>query len=159
MEKQVLDARNLRDAIEKKNKELQREIELLTGKIKGAAGEKTRICGILDEKVKNLVSNLINILYHCPTFHFQCHELKLSQKEVEKLKYENTGLDSKLKWHFSKLKIETETRETAEKKIEELIAEINQFKLKEINRTKEEVEVERNMLAGEFFYRLLITRK
>ena len=53
VEKQVLDAKNLRDAIEKKNKELHREIELLTGKIKGAAGEKTRICGILDEKVKS----------------------------------------------------------------------------------------------------------
>ena len=158
VEKQVLDARNLRDAIEKKNKELHREIELLTGKIKGAAGEKTRICGILDEKV-NLASNLIDILYHCcPTFFFQCHELKLSQKEVEKLKYENTGLDSKLKWHFSKLKIETETRETAEKKIEELIAEIYQFKFKEINRAKEEVEVERNMLAGEFSNRFLIIR-
>lgn len=69
---------------------------------------------------------------------------------MEKLKYENTGLDSKLKWHLSKLKIETEARETAEKKIEELNAEVNQLKLKEINRAKEEVEVERNMLAGEF---------
>lgn len=35
----------------------------------------------------------------------------------------------------------------AEKKIEELIAEINQLKLSEINRAKEEVEIERNMLA------------
>ena len=91
-----------------------------------------------------------HLKHHCSTFLFQCHELKLSQKEVEKLKYENTGLDSKLKWNFSKLKIETETRETAEKKIEELIAEINQLKFKEINRVKEEIEVERNMLAGKF---------
>lgn len=37
--------------MEKKTKELQREIELLNGKIKGAAGDKARICGILDGKV------------------------------------------------------------------------------------------------------------
>lgn len=79
---------------------------------------------------------------------FQCHELKTSQKEIEKLKYEQTGLDSKLKWHISKLKLETEARETADKKIEELTAEVNQLKMKEINRAKEEVEIERNMLAG-----------
>lgn len=80
----------------------------------------------------------------------QCHELKSSQKEIEKLKYDNTGLDSKLKWHSSKLKIESEAREMADKKIEELSAEINQLKLKEINRAKENVEMERNMLAGKF---------
>lgn len=51
VEKQVLDAKNVRDSIDKKNKELQREIELLNGKIKGAAADKTRICGILDAKV------------------------------------------------------------------------------------------------------------
>jgi hypothetical protein len=83
-------------------------------------------------------------------FVFQCHELKTSQKEIEKLKYDNTGLDSKLKWHISKLKLETEAREAADKKIEELGAEINLLKLKEINRAKEEVEIERNMLAGKF---------
>lgn len=43
--------------------------------------------------------------------------------------------------------MEAEAREKAEKKIEELNAEINQLKLSEINRTKEEVEIERNMLA------------
>lgn len=50
----MLDAKNHRDSADKKNKELQREIELLNGKIKGAAGEKTRICGILDSKVIDL---------------------------------------------------------------------------------------------------------
>jgi hypothetical protein len=53
VEKQVLDAKNVRDSMDKKNKELQKEIELLNGKIKGAAGEKTRICGILDAKVSS----------------------------------------------------------------------------------------------------------
>jgi peptidoglycan hydrolase CwlO-like protein len=148
VEKQVLDAKNVRDTFDKKNKELQKEIELLSGKIKGAAADKTRICGILDGKVSYFLAIFFTSLTF---FNFQCHELKTSQKEVEKLKYDNTGLDSKLKWHLTKLKLETEARETAEKKIEELSAEINQFKLKEINRAKEEVEVERNMLAGMYF--------
>ncbi|CRK94735.1 CLUMA_CG008235, isoform A [Clunio marinus] len=126
VEKQILDSKNGKEFIEKKNKELQREIELLNGKIKGANGDKTRICGILDAK---------------------CHELKASQKEIEKLKYDNSAQESKFKWHQSKFKQETEAREIAEKKIEELTAEINQMKLKEINRAKEEVEIERNMLA------------
>jgi hypothetical protein len=51
VEKQVLDSKNAREATEKKNKELQKEIELLNGKIKGAANDKTRICGMLDVKV------------------------------------------------------------------------------------------------------------
>lgn len=79
---------------------------------------------------------------------FQCHELKASQKEIEKLKYEHTGLDSKLKWYISKVKLETEAREAADKKIEELTSEVNQLRMKEINRAKEGVEIERNMLAG-----------
>lgn len=147
VEKQVLDAKNVRDSLDKKNKELQREIELLNGKIKGAAADKTRICGILDGKVGIAAASSSTSI---TVFKFQCHELKNSQKEVEKLKYDNTGLDSKLKWNLSKLKLESEARENAEKKIEELTTEINQLKLKEINRAKEEVEVERNMLAGEF---------
>lgn len=89
------------------------------------------------------------------SLYFKCHELKASQKEIEKLKYENTGLDSKLKWHLSKLKLESEARETADKKIQELTAEINQLKMKEINRAKEEIEIERNMLAGEFLLIIL----
>jgi hypothetical protein len=52
VEKLVLDSKNHKEATEKKNKELQKEIELLNGKIKGAANEKTRICGMLDAKVK-----------------------------------------------------------------------------------------------------------
>jgi hypothetical protein len=111
---------------EKKIKDLQREIELLNGKIKQMGNEKTRICGILDEK---------------------CHEFRMSQKEVEKLKYENTGLDNRLKWHIQKVKLEIEAREKADKKIEDLTEKIKELQLSEINRAKEEVEVERNMLA------------
>lgn len=51
---------------------------------------------------------------------------------------------------MQKLKLETEAREAAERKAEELAAEVNQLKLLEVNRAKEEVEIERNMMAGEF---------
>lgn len=53
VEKQILESKNARDTMEKKSKELQREVELLNGKIKGGAADKTRICKILDEKVKS----------------------------------------------------------------------------------------------------------
>lgn len=126
VEKTLLDAKNLGQSHEKKIKDLQKEIELLNGKIKQQANDKTRICGILDEK---------------------CHEFRMSQKEIEKLRYEHTGLDNKLKWHMQKVKLETEAREKAEKKIEELTDKLKEMQLQEINRVKEEVEVERNMLA------------
>lgn len=126
VEKTLLDAKNLGQSHEKKIKDLQKEIELLNSKIKQQANDKTRICGILDEK---------------------CHEFRMSQKEVEKLKYEHTGLDNRLKWHIQKVKLETEAREKAEKKIEELNEKMKEMQLHEINRAKEEVEVERNMLA------------
>ncbi|KAL7026228.1 hypothetical protein ACKWTF_013810 [Chironomus riparius] len=126
VEKSLLDAKNLGQNFEKKVKDLQREIELLNGKIKQGASDKTRICGILDDK---------------------CHELRLSQREIEKLKYEHTGLDTKLKWHAQKALQETEARMKAEKRIDELTAEINKLKLSEINRAKDELEIERNMLA------------
>lgn len=56
VERQILDSKNSRDAMEKKTKDLQREIELLNGKIKGAAADKTRICGILDKTVRRYKS-------------------------------------------------------------------------------------------------------
>lgn len=60
----MLDAKNVRESVDKKNKELQREIELLNGKIKGAAADKTRICGILDGKVSFAFLNIQVIQSH-----------------------------------------------------------------------------------------------
>jgi chromosome segregation ATPase len=78
---------------------------------------------------------------------FQIQELKSYHREVEKLKYDNSSLESKLKYSGAKIKTDAETRETLEKRIEELNNEIRELKLAEINREKEELEVERNMLA------------
>lgn len=49
--------------------------------------------------------------------------------------------------HAQRALLETEARIKTEKRIEELTADINQLKLSEINRAKEEVEIERNILA------------
>lgn len=51
VEKNLLDARNKKEYLEKKIKELNKEIELLNGKMKTNAADKARICNILDGKV------------------------------------------------------------------------------------------------------------
>ena len=51
VEKNLLDARNKKEFLEKKIKELNKEIELLNGKMKTNAADKARICNILDGKV------------------------------------------------------------------------------------------------------------
>lgn len=51
VEKNVLDMKNSKENCEKKIKELNKEIELLNGKLKGAATEKTRVANMLDGKV------------------------------------------------------------------------------------------------------------
>lgn len=51
VEKHLLDARNKKEHLEKKIKELNKEIELLNGKMKTNAADKARICNILDGKV------------------------------------------------------------------------------------------------------------
>ena len=73
--------------------------------------------------------------------------ISIESKEVEKVKYENTGLDNRLKWHIQKVKLEIEAREKSEKKVEELNEKMKELQLQEINRVKEEVEAEKNMLA------------
>lgn len=75
--------------------------------------------------------------------------MKNSQKEVEKLKADLIGLETKFKWNNVKLKQEIEAKFTAEKRVEELTQEVSQLKMNEIAKAKEEIEVERNMLAGE----------
>lgn len=75
--------------------------------------------------------------------------MKNTQKEVEKLKADLIGLETKFKWNNVKLKQEIEAKFTAEKRVEELTQEVSQLKMNEIAKAKEEIEVERNMLAGE----------
>lgn len=51
VEKQAIDAKNAKETFEKKNKELTKEHENMSGKIKTLTAEKTKICGMLDGKV------------------------------------------------------------------------------------------------------------
>jgi hypothetical protein len=69
VEKTLLDAKNLCQSFEKKIKDLQREIELLNGKIKQGANDKTRICGILDDKVSQKMHSYL-IAPHSLTNYF-----------------------------------------------------------------------------------------
>lgn len=53
LEKKVIDANQLKEGAEKKNREAQKECDLLNGKIKMLNGEKNRICTMLDQKVRD----------------------------------------------------------------------------------------------------------
>lgn len=64
------------------------------------------------------------------------------------MKADLVGMETKYKWGNVKLKQEVELKFAAEKRVEELIQEVTQLKMNEIAKAKEEVEIERNMLAG-----------
>ncbi|XP_011312071.1 coiled-coil domain-containing protein 186 isoform X2 [Fopius arisanus] len=105
-EKQLIDTQRARDVAEKKGKDSTRECELLQSKLKQALGERTRICGILDTKCKELV---------------EC------QKEVERLKEDVSVKDVKLKWSQTKLKTEMEMQKETQQKLDKAVAKINEM--------------------------------
>lgn len=120
LEISLLGANKVKDSFDKKIKDLTKENEILVQKNKALMVEKTRICNMVDEKVQ----------------------------EVERIKTDFNGLETKSKWNTIKLKQEMQLKVVAEQNVEKLIQEVNQLKLAEISREKEELEVERNMLAG-----------
>ncbi|XP_055712766.1 coiled-coil domain-containing protein 186 isoform X2 [Phlebotomus papatasi] len=122
LEKKVIDANQLKEGAEKKSREAQKECELLNGKIKMLNGEKNRICTMLDQK---------------------CHEIRSHQKEIERLKGENSNLESKAKWSAGKIKQETDAKQVAEKRVEELTLEVAQLKSNEAAWVKSEADSER----------------
>jgi len=50
-EKEVIIQKKERESLEKKLREMEREKDLLLGKMKGISTDKTRICQMLDNKV------------------------------------------------------------------------------------------------------------
>jgi hypothetical protein len=52
VERLVLEAKGSQEVSEKKVKVMHKEVEVLNGKIKMMGTEKTRICGLLDNKVR-----------------------------------------------------------------------------------------------------------
>lgn len=62
VEKKVIDANLAKDAVEKKQKENQKEVEALNHKLKLLNTEKTRMCQIVDQKVRLLTLYLLTWL-------------------------------------------------------------------------------------------------
>ncbi|XP_044018061.1 coiled-coil domain-containing protein 186 isoform X2 [Aphidius gifuensis] len=106
-EKQLIDTQRLKDSAEKKVKELSRDNENFQLKLKQLQGERTRICGILDTK---------------------CRELIDAQKDIEKYKEDCNVKDVKLKWLQNKLKNETDIQKDIQQKLDNALLKINQMK-------------------------------
>lgn len=130
VEKNVLDAKTAKEQAEKRVKDATKEVEAANTRMKFAVSEKNRVCGLFDTK---------------------CQELRLSQREIDRLKGDVGSLETKLKWNTAKLKTETEGKVAAEKKVEELTEEVNKLQLDEISRAKEEVENEKALVTEQQF--------
>lgn len=130
VEKNVLDAKTAKEQAEKRIKDATKEVEAANTRMKFAVSEKNRVCGLFDTK---------------------CQELRLSQREIERLKGDVTSLETKLKWNTAKLKTETEGKVLAETKVEELTEELNKMKLEEISKAREEVKNEKALVTEKQF--------
>ncbi|XP_022910975.2 coiled-coil domain-containing protein 186 isoform X1 [Onthophagus taurus] len=115
-EKNVIEQKYAKDALEKKHKECLREIDILQYKVNQMGTEKARICQMLDNK---------------------CHELKQSQTEVQHTKTDLANLETKMKWLQNNLKSELDMRKEKESKIEGLNVKLQEV-LNEIDQTKKE---------------------
>lgn len=130
VEKTAIDAKLSKQVAEKRMKEAAKEVEQANNRMKIAINEKNRVCSLFDSK---------------------CQELRLCQREVERMKTDLTTLEGKNKWNMSKLQQEIELKTAADKKIQELLDEITQLKLSEISRAKEEVELEKAQVTEKQF--------
>lgn len=106
-EKQLIDTQKAKDIAERKFKDITKENELLQTKIKQSQGERTRICGILDTK---------------------CRELIETQKELEKVKEDVDMREIKLKWTQTKLKNEFELHKETQQTLDKANQKINEMK-------------------------------
>lgn len=92
-EKNILKERQMKEAIEKKYKDLHRESEIQEHKIQTMISEKARICQMLDNK---------------------CYEHKAVQQELERTKSELSAFENKCKWSQNNLKNEVEAHKVGE---------------------------------------------
>lgn len=104
-EKNVIDIKQGKNTSEKKCKEFSRECDLLQNKLKVMESEKSRICGMLDNK---------------------CYELKSTTQDNDRLKADLNALETKLKWSQNSLKTEIELRKESEAKVELLSSKIQE---------------------------------
>ncbi|XP_013112105.2 coiled-coil domain-containing protein 186 [Stomoxys calcitrans] len=127
-EKNVIDAKKEREAVEKQLAEAKKEIKNYTTKFQALNEEKSRIAYLMDEK---------------------CNEVRKYQRECEKLKTDYGHLESKLKYHMNKLNMETEAKLALEKKLEEERNAPNKLEEKANEKLKIEFEAQTILLKHE----------
>ncbi|XP_073843220.1 coiled-coil domain-containing protein 186 [Musca autumnalis] len=127
-EKNVIDAKKEKEAIEKHLADAKKEIKNYTTKFQALNEEKSRIAYLMDEK---------------------CNEVRKYQRECEKLKTDYGHLESKLKYHMNKLNMETEAKLALERKLEEERNAPNKLEEKANEKLKIEFEAQTILLKHE----------
>ncbi|XP_075160022.1 coiled-coil domain-containing protein 186 [Haematobia irritans] len=127
-EKNVIDAKKEREAVEKQLTDAKKEIKNYATKLQVLNEEKSRIAYLMDEK---------------------CNEVRKYQRECEKLKTDYGHLESKLKYHMNKLNMETEAKLALEKKLEEERNAPNKLEEKANEKLKIEFEAQTILLKHE----------
>ncbi|XP_076043386.1 coiled-coil domain-containing protein 186-like isoform X2 [Oratosquilla oratoria] len=117
-EKEVILAKRLKENIEKKIKDMEKDREAYLNKIKVLNGEKTRICLTMDSKVQ------------------ECNSL---HRELDKLKEEVSSRDVKIKWAQTKLKTEMEAHKDTQGRLDRSLQKITKHE-DELRIIKEEAE-------------------
>ncbi|XP_061389535.1 coiled-coil domain-containing protein 186 [Musca vetustissima] len=127
-EKNVIDAKKEKEAIEKQLADAKKEIKNYSNKFQALNEEKSRIAYLMDEK---------------------CNEVRKYQRECEKLKTDYGHLESKLKYHMNKLNMETEAKLALERKLEEERNAPNKLEEKANEKLKIEFEAQTILLKHE----------
>ncbi|XP_037780583.1 LOW QUALITY PROTEIN: coiled-coil domain-containing protein 186-like [Penaeus monodon] len=117
-EREVIVARQQKEAVEKKMKEMEKEREQLLSKNKMLIGERARICQTLDTKVQKINS---------------------FQREVDRLKEEVSSREVKIKWAQTKLKSEMDAHKETQAKLDRALTKITKHE-EELRSIKEEAE-------------------
>ncbi|XP_060525764.1 coiled-coil domain-containing protein 186 isoform X2 [Cylas formicarius] len=117
-EKNVIREQQLREQAEKKQKELQKENEILQHRVQTMVSEKARICQMLDNK---------------------CYELKGAQQELDKAKTDLTALETQIKWSQNSLKSEMEAHKECQAKVDALTKKV-QNSAEQIDEAKKNAE-------------------
>lgn len=117
-EREVIVARQQKEAVEKKMKEMEKEREQLLSKNKMLIGERARICQTLDTKVQKINS---------------------FQREVDRLKEEVSSREVKIKWAQTKLKSEMDAHKETQAKLDRALTKITKHE-EELKSIKEEAE-------------------
>ncbi|KAG8231829.1 hypothetical protein J437_LFUL008600 [Ladona fulva] len=121
-ERDVIEGKKEREAMDKKIREMTKEREILLNKVKAMNGEKARICLMLDGK---------------------CNDLAEVQKENEKLKEELNLREVKLKWTQNKLKAETDCHKETKVRLDNVSQKLQSYEEEIENVRRESQEMVR----------------